>query len=288
MTFNLLSQGWLTLIVALIIAISFVVAFRKSRNRVPESFAGLRKKPFLLDPSYRALYDTLCDALDYEFHVFSKVCISELIARGPTVSERRFNRLSDSLNGQTFDYVVCKKSDLSIAAVIELESREKTTSASQAVQRSALIKQLCAAMKLKVFYLDADQRYRGQDLRRLITGQSQCAKPNSKESSTLEVATSWTDNLVTETEYDETALGGLSSCPDCHSELVTKMAMKGPHIGERFVMCRKYPYCEYRVQLDEHKALQKQTDASTKRNTGGFVHPHDRQPQTKGYSNWAG
>lgn len=253
MLVNMLSQGWLITIIAVVIAAGFAFALMRLRGKPSERVLGLQKKARLFSVSERKFFESLSDALDYDFHIFAKVGILEIVERGPQMSKGRFKRITEELENERFDYVVCKKSDLSVSAIIELECFDRRISRTRKQKRDALIGELCKASKLRLFYFDTRQDYLGMDIRRLITGSSKCAKNDSKnqkssstqEHSSMEVSEmSASHSMITEHL-------GQNTCPDCHSELITKVAVKGKHIGERFLMCRKYPYCEYRVPLNK-------------------------------------
>lgn len=247
---NLFSQGWLAAAIAVVIAAVFIVSLMRLRANSVGRVSGFQKKSRLFSVSERKFFESLSDALDYDFHIFAKVGILEIVERGPQMSKVRFNRLSRELENERFDYVVCKKSDLSVSAVIELECFDRRISRTRKQMRDSLVSELCKASNLRLFYFDTRQDYLGMDIRRLITGSSKCSKDLEKKGeeqphSAMEMSEmSASQSMVTEHV-------GQKTCPDCHSQLITKVAIKGKHIGERFLMCRKYPYCEYRVPLNK-------------------------------------
>jgi len=244
---DVLSQGWMVAIVAAGISAVFIFSLVRLRDKPGRRVAGLQRKSRMFSVSERKFFESLTDALDYDFHIFAKVGVLEIIERGPKMSKFRFNKLNTDLEAERFDYVVCKKSDLSVSAVIELECFDRRIPRARKQKRNAMISELCKASKLRLFYFDTRQDYLGLDIRRLITGSSKCAKKVAKstEKSTLDLSElSISRSMMTEQI-------GENTCPECHSDLVTKVAVKGKHIGERFLMCRKYPYCDYRVLLND-------------------------------------
>lgn len=246
---SLFSQGWLATAIAVVIAAVFIFSLMRLRANSAGHVSGIQKKSRLFSTSERNFFESLSDALDYDFHIFAKVGILEIVERGPQMSRTRFKRLSRALENERFDYVVCKKSDLSVSAVIELECFDRRISRTRKQKRDSLISGLCKVSNLRLFYFDTRQDYLGVDIRRLITGSSKCVKNVEKKKreshSSMEMSElSASQSMVTEHV-------GQKTCPDCHSQLITKVAVKGKHIGERFLMCRKYPYCDYRVPLNK-------------------------------------
>jgi len=272
MLLSIFSQEWFIVLVAALIVTGFVVAFVRMRSNTTARVAGLQRKSRVFSVSERKFFESLSDALDYDFHIFAKVGVLEVIERSPQMSKGRFKRLSKQLEHERFDYVVCKKSDLSISAVIELECFDRRISRGRKSKRNNLIAELCKVSKLRLFYFDTRQDYLGLDIRRLITGSSKCAKDTQKKqdnSSVDDADLSHSHSMMTESV-------GHNTCPDCHSELVTKVAVKGKHIGERFLMCRKYPYCEYRVLLNKPNVV----NIRSAGNQAAEIR--------KGFSDWAG
>ena len=56
------------------------------------------------------------------------------------------------------------------------------------------------------------------------------------------------------------------------------MAVKGKRIGEKFLMCRKYPYCDYRVAMND-KMVAKQVKGDVSNGDSTVVRP--------GFSDWS-
>ena len=277
MLLNILNQWWFIAAVAICIALGFGLALARSSSNTKAHVSGLQRKSRLFSVSERKFFESLSDALDYDFHIFAKVGVLELLERGPKMSKGRYKRLVSELKNERFDYVVCKKSDLSVSAIIELECFDRRISRSKKQNRTALISELCKATKLRLFYFDTRQDYLGVDIRRLITGSSKCAKPQPKEhtSKPAQQATQQASELTTSHSLLTEHLSQ-NNCPKCHSELVTKVAMKGDYIGERFLMCRKYPYCDHRVLIDDPNVVNIRSVSVQKSEI------------RKGFSDWAG
>ncbi|GAA6138840.1 DUF2726 domain-containing protein [Arenicella sp. 4NH20-0111] len=274
MSLSVVSQGWLIALLVILVASMFVYALFSAGGSAASRVAGMKKKSRLFSASERKFFETLSDALDYDYHIFAKVSVLEIVEPGPKLSKGRFKSLKNELEKERFDYVVCKKGDLSVAAVIELECFDKAVSRKRKQKRSALFSELCKATKLKLFYFDTRQDYLGVDIRRLITGSSKVTLTDQKQSGDDRGIRQANERVESPSLITEHV--GQNSCPDCHSDLVTKVAVKGKHIGERFLMCRKYPYCEYRVLLKEPNVVNMRS-----------VGTQTKEPK-KGFSDWSG
>ncbi len=251
-----LSQEWIITAMVALIALGFLIAIVKLRSGSKLKFEGVQRKSRLFSVSERKFFESLSDALDYDYHIFAKVGVLEVIGKSAGMSKRRYRRLEQQLQSERFDYVVCRKTDLSVSAVIELECFDRRLPKGLKQKRNALISELCKASKLRLFYFDTRQDYLGMDIRRLITGSSKCATKKDDQKVSAISRSGLSKKSLEMSEYAESASMvtedlGHNKCPQCHSDLVTKVAVKGKHIGERFIICRKYPYCDYRLLLND-------------------------------------
>jgi len=169
------------------------------------------------------------------------------------------------------DFVLCERKSFSILGVVELEKFDKTMTKREKQKREKLISSICNNMDIKLYYFDSRQDYSAVDIRRLITGRTrrkdyQKIQPSNSESDSINGSTlvSIDSNSVVE---DLSKPKKKRSCPKCYSELTTKMAVKGDSIGEKFLMCRKYPYCDYKVPMKDSSImeLEKRERSSHKR-----------------------
>ena len=170
------------------------------------------------------------------------------------------------INNLCADFVVCRKKDSSIFSVVELEKLDKSRSKKE--RREKVISSMCDNMGIKLYYFDPRQDYSAIDIRRLITGKRR-STADQKIPSTTSVLTNSTVASVEAKSIieDLSKVKKKHTCPKCYAEVITKMAVKGNSIGEKFLMCRKYPYCDYQVPLADEsvKEIQKKANASFKK-----------------------
>jgi len=163
---------------------------------------------------------------------------------------------------------------MSIFGIVELEysdrnlSRDSNNSkgaSRRCKHRDKLVSRACKSSKLKLFYFDVRQDYQNMDITRLITGKS-------KGSS---VRTPTHESQLTVDHSSLSITGQVRHCPKCRSELVTKVSLKGSDIGEKFLMCRKYPYCDYRMSMSDLESMRK------------LEREESEKGKSKGFSNWS-
>lgn len=266
MSLNDLTSGWALWGSLLTVAILFgAFYFWKLRGGVNDF--ELQRRSRMLTAAERNFFECLANALSDDFYIFTKVRVLDVVEPSPASSRLHRQSIRKSLSTECLDYVLCKKHDLSIFGIVELENFEKRSNAKQRVRREKLISEVCKTANLRLFYFDIRQDYQGMDIRRLVTGRSKRAAKTEAVTPTHQTQLS-SDGSST-TDYSR-----MRSCPKCHSEVVTKIAVKGKRIGEKFLMCRKYPYCDYQMSVTDAKAAK--------------MEEKDKQRAAKpGFSDWS-
>jgi hypothetical protein len=215
----------------------------------------VRRKSRLLTVSERNLFEGLVLALSDSYFIFSKVGIQHVIEQTPGASGLDVKRITEDIKEQHFDFVLCRQDDMSIFGVVELKYKGKGRESRKRRKRHKLLSRLCLSANLKLFYFDARQDYKSMDIARIVTGKSKIAGSDRALAGTHSTQLS-----VEETSQSEAP--NIKTCPKCRGELNTKVAVKGDNLGEKFLICSKYPYCDYRVLVSEfQKKLREESDS---------------------------
>jgi len=239
----------------------------------------IQKRSRLMLNAEKGLFEQLSEALESDYVVFPKVAMSDVIEVDSGVSGLSKSKSVQFLRGERFDFVLCNRQTMAIYAVVELEHSKAVNNSDPKVskktlraqkERNDLINQLCEDVNLRVFYFDARQAesYKSMNLCRLITGRSKRKFQEAHMSPTHQ-------SQLTIDVSSEAIIGNSRSCPKCRNELVTKVSMKGADIGEKYLMCRKYPYCDYRISMSDIGSLQR-------------IQQREKQDAVaEGYSKWS-
>jgi len=222
----------------------------------------LQRKSRIFSAAERTLFECLVNSLNEDFYIFAKFGILDAVEPSSSANWLHTKQLKSRLKDESFDYLLCKKSDLSVFGAIELENFDQDTNKKMRASREKLISTVCKSANIKLFYFDIRQDYREMDIRRLVTGKSAPAS-DEKTSATHQSRLSVDSQSVS-------AFGHMRSCPKCHSELVTKVAVKGKRIGEKFLMCRKYPYCDYQLSMKDAEMQKMQQKEAQRAKKPGF------------------
>ena len=268
MTLSIFGLGWFGALGLLLICVGVGWFIFSSLKTVRPEVLDIQRKSRLLTVGERKLFTCLTDALSEKYVVFAKVPLGEVVEASSRVKLMGLNRIGAALKGHHFDFILCQQSDMSIFGVVELEYSKGAAShkkeSTQRKQRDRLVTQVCKSANLKLFYFDARQDYQNMDIARLITGKSKQTIDEQRMSPTHQ-------SQLTIDDASHSIDGYPRSCPKCHSEIVTKVSVKGSNIGEKFLMCRKYPYCDFRVSMKDLDSLKKlEREERIKSNAEGF------------------
>lgn len=253
MTLSEFANGWALWgsLIAIGLGIAAIFAWRIVAARAE---LAIQRKSRMLNAAERNFFECLAHALSDDYYIFTKVRVCDVVEPSPASTRVQTSGFKKRFANQTLDYVLCKKHDMSIFGVVELENFEKRSDAKDKDKRDKMVADVCKTANLRLFYFDIRQDYKGMDIRRLVTGRSR--------RSTNDISPTHQSQLTID-GASVSEFSKLRSCPKCHSEVVTKVAVKGNSIGEKFLMCRKHPYCDYKVSLSEAKILRmKQRDES--------------------------
>lgn len=248
-----------------LLAFAVLLVLRK-RKSVHDNMT-IQRRSRILSLAEKSFFECLVNELTDDFYVFTKVAMQDVVDASPKAGFIDRRLIESRLANQRFDYVLCKKRDLSIFGVIELENFEPGVNLRRLAARERLVNDVCKAAQLRLFYFDIRQDYRGVDIRRLVTG-----RQKSKTVEPIAEPAGRSQMTIDDPEY--ASFARQKTCPQCNSEVVTKVAVKGKNIGDKFLMCRKYPYCDYRVPLTDKKILDMEKHK-------------DKQSLKQGYKDWS-
>ena len=108
----------------LIVLISAFTAQRLS-GRAKEQFEDnpYIKRHDLFSPAERLFLQTLQEAVSDHFRVFGKVRVADVIDVKEGISQSARRAALNRITSKHFDYVLCRKDDLSVVCAIELDDR---------------------------------------------------------------------------------------------------------------------------------------------------------------------
>lgn len=246
-------------LIILIAAIAWLVSSKKQQTRP----LVVQRKSRFLNPSQRQFFEALVDALSDRYFIFTRVGMRGVVENKEEAGFYQRGRTNKQIENSYFDFVLCQKIDMSIFAVIELQNFDGKSKRIR-LRREALLSRVCEGAGLKLFYFDVRQDYKSKDLARLITGRS-----NTKLEKKSVITPTHESQLSVDT-LSQSVHGHHRTCPKCRSDVVTKVAVRGSQLGKKFLMCRKYPYCDYQILSSEENINRIEQEERRKSDFDGF------------------
>jgi len=242
--------------IAVAIAVAMLIYKRVVINNIRD--AHVQRKSRILLSAERAFFEYLIDALSDDYYIFAKGNMLDVVDVSPRTNWLQERIIRKRLASTRLDYVLCQKHDLSIFGVVELEN---FSNSEDRRRRQELVSRVCQVSGIRLFYFDVRQDYRDVDIHRIITGRAKKKEFENSPTHQSQLTVGASVNSYLRSR----------SCPKCNGEVATKVAVKGKHMGEKFLMCRKYPYCDYQVPLAEVKA-EREKDKEVEKSAGGYKH----------------
>ena len=263
MSLSSIVKVWPLILAIVLVALVAAVAWFISNSKKQATPLSVQRKSRLLNPSQRQFLEALVDALGDQYFIYIRVGMRGVVEHKAGAGFFDRLRTNNQIENSYFDFVLCEKLNMSIFAVVELQNFDSRSKRNR-LKREALLARVCDGAGLKLFYFDIRQDYKKKDLARLITGRSK-----NKVEQTRVIAPSHESQLSVDT-LSHSVLGHQRTCPNCRSKVVTKVAVRGEQIGQKFLMCRKFPYCDYRVLWSDENINKIEQEERRKADVDGF------------------
>ena len=241
-------------IIAVIAVAAYMLAYRKIANSYLRD-THVQRKSRVLTPSERAFFEQLVRALSDDYYIFAKMSLSDVVEVSPKTNWLQKSSIQKCLGNTRLDYILCQKRDLSIFGVVELENFDNKVAKKDRREREKLVSRICQLSNIRLFYFDARQDYQDMDIHQVITGRP--SKGRFEQSPTHQ------SQLTIDRSVNNSAVS--RPCPKCDGELAIKVAVKGKQMGKKFLMCRKYPYCDYQLPVTDAQSDKAVTNSATKK-----------------------
>lgn len=143
-----------------VVLLVLIIALKKGFGSV--SLPYLRE-PHLFTPAERAFLAVLDEAVGEQYRIFGKVRVADLARVKPGLSKSRRQTALNWVAQKHVDYVVCKRSDLSVVCVIELN--DKSHKSRSVATRDRFLKEVCDVIELPLLQTPAKKSYSAAELR---------------------------------------------------------------------------------------------------------------------------
>ncbi|MDR6233050.1 DUF2726 domain-containing protein [Pseudomonas oryzihabitans] len=185
-----------------------------------------RQVEALFTPAEQAFLAVLDEAVGADYRVFGKVRIADVVQTLPLRDRRRYLIAQNRINAKHFDFAICRRDDLAVHAVVELNDRSHLQRHRQ--QRDRFVRSVCEAAQLRLVEIPAAARYSASAVREAVFGGRRPRQRASEPSQAL-----------------------APECPECQAPMVRRRARSGRHQGREFWACSNYPDCRALLDIDD-------------------------------------
>lgn len=235
-------MSWLITVVVILIVVATIAALRAKQKETTgtDDFPYVQAGP-LFTPAERSFLGVLQTAVGEDAQVFGKVRVADVLMPGKGLTRSDWQKAFNRIKAKHFDFIVCKRDDLSVICAVELNDSSHETKNRK--QRDELLGIACNVAKLPLIQVEAKSGYVVADVRRLLS-------PYMGADTTTEIkpATIIEDDVTRFTNPD--TVPGAGACPQCASPLVKRTATKGKHAGKEFMGCSSFPKCRHSQAID--------------------------------------
>ena len=153
---------WLALLV-IVVVVLFVVGLKLRWHGGKSASYPYVMNQVLFSPAERSFLGVLEQAIGREYRVLGKVRVADVVSVNSMSDRSGWQKAFNRISAKHFDFVLCRKDDLSICAAIELDDKSHQKNKRQ--QRDAFVAGLCKAIALPFIQVQAQSAYAVADIR---------------------------------------------------------------------------------------------------------------------------
>jgi hypothetical protein len=182
------NKFWVCLLPLLFVAVLCLTRFllRLNENRPTavgdtKTASPYRPRHPFLTPAERSFFGVLQQALNADYHVFAKVRLADIVQPAASPSRSGWQSAFNRITSKHVDFVLCDRSTVNVAAVIELDDRTHLTL--EAGFRDDLVDIALRDANIPILRVPARSSYSPVQLREEVT---RAVRPRSLKSETPE------------------------------------------------------------------------------------------------------
>ncbi len=247
---------WWVLIALVLLALTVLALKVKQPGRRSEDYP-YTKRPILFSPAERSFLGVLDQAVGEEYRIFGKVRVADIVDAQQGLDARGRQTALNRVTNKHFDFVLCRKSDLSVICAIELNDQSHQRRKRQ--ERDAFLAGVCQAVGVPLLQVPAQRGYAIPELRdniRAAIGEGPYRTSEANAVEPLKVATSAArspSEAQTQAGQQAQPVSGAPAppCPKCAAPMVRRQVKGGSNAGKEFWGCSTFPKCRGIVEIPE-------------------------------------
>lgn len=215
---------WLAVLSLLIF---IVIALLSIKTRGRKGVHPYQRLNALFTPAERSFYGILSQAIGDDALIFGKVRVADVLTPQKSTVKGVWQTAFNKISAKHFDFVLCRKDDLSFLCAIELDDRSHNRAKRQL--RDAFLEEACQSAAFPLIRFPAKSGYQISDVRTALND--------------------YLSNSLVLSEISDVKQGHKKSCPNCASEMKLRVAKKGNSVGNEFWGCSVFPKCRHMEQM---------------------------------------
>jgi hypothetical protein len=221
-------MNWMLIVaIVLILAVVGFVKLAQKRKSEPSDYP-YQKIETLFSPAERSFFGVLNQVVGEDVRILGKVRVADAVAPQRGLSRSAWQRAFNRISAKHFDFLLCKRDDLSVICAIELDDSSHQSKKRQL--RDEFLEGVCNATSIPLIQMAVQSGYALDDIRKLLSPYLENKESHKQEK--------------TESTQNKPAMAD-KLCPKCSSPMVTRTARKGTHAGKKFWACSAYPNCKH-------------------------------------------
>jgi len=160
-------MNWLILVGIAAVAALFLFIRGSSKSSEKARKSAYRKQDFLLSPEDRVFFFALKQAVGEDYEIFGKIPVAELISLRNEEASNGTQKTFDQIADRCLDFVLCDKTDLSVACALELY--EHSLSGKRSATLADPLRAICDAAGLPLVRIEAGPFYDAMEIKQTIT-----------------------------------------------------------------------------------------------------------------------
>ncbi len=213
--------------IALVVVAVVVIFLKLSQQQETTSTEyPYMKMDSLFTPAERSFLGVLTKAAGDDVCVFGKVRVADVIRPKKGLAKSDWQSAFNKISAKHFDYLLCKKDDMSILCAIELD--DSSHKSKKRKKRDAFLRGACQSADLPFVQIPARPAYTVKEIYKSIADYL----PRGPQE-------------LMDLAYEESLQEIDKICPKCSSAMVKRTAKKGKSVGDAFWACSAFPKCRY-------------------------------------------
>jgi hypothetical protein len=154
--------------ITLVIAVPFILLliWKVKSNFIQTTSNPYRKGNKLFSLAERSFLGVLDDAVGRDYRVFGKVRVADVINVRSVSDRSAWQRAFNKISAKHFDFIVCKRDDLSIIGAVELD--DKSHQKSKRIVRDQFLEKICSDISLPLLKIKVQKSYYFNEIKQQV------------------------------------------------------------------------------------------------------------------------